>query len=184
MIWWRSQFRQPGQNFYEQGAQTMKHSFARPNQFVFVLLCLFALMTFSLFSGGYIKSDSSRQQTDLQRASLTSGPPSEAEHLRARSYTIIVKFVVDDALAEILALYRPHRDRAVREFAIWAQDKPELRGLTLDRVTYSGEALLSYNPGMDSREPRLTPDEIIAQLNASPFVRYAELDSIVQAQSE
>ena len=96
----------------------------------------------------------------------------------------IVKFKADEGLAEILKLYRPQRERAVQAFGVWARDKSAFRGLALDRVAYSGEALLIYDPRMDDRIPRPTLDEISQQLNASPFVRYADLDSIVQARSK
>ena len=112
------------------------------------------------------------------------GPADGVERPSDKSYVFIVKFNADEGLAEILKLYRPQRERAVQAFGVWARDKPAFRGLTLDRVAYSGEVLLIYDARMNDRIPRPTLDEITQQLNASPLVRYAELDSILEIDSD
>ena len=159
----------------------MKHQFENAHLIVFLVLCLFALAGLSLL--GAAGGGTNKSQGELQRADLVAGPADGAELHPGKSYVFIVKFNADEGLAEILALYRPQRERAVQAFGVWARDKPAFRGLALDRVAYSGEALLIYDPRMDDRIPRPTLDEITQQLNASPFVRYVDLDSIVQAQS-
>ena len=129
-------------------------------------------------------SDANQFQGELQRADLVAGPADGVERPSDKSYVFIVKFNADEGLAEILKLYRPQRERAVQAFGVWARDKPAFRGLTLDRVAYSGEVLLIYDARMDDRIPRPTLDEITQQLNASPLVRYAELDSILEIDSD
>ena len=128
--------------------------------------------------------DANQFQGELQRADLVAGPADGVERPSDKSYVFIVKFNADEGLAEILKLYRPQRERAVQAFGVWARDKPAFRGLTLDRVAYSGEVLLIYDARMNDRIPRPTLDEITQQLNASPLVRYAELDSILEIDSD
>ena len=161
----------------------MRHQIENVHLIVFLVLCLLALAGLSLSGAARSGSDANQFQGELQRADLVAGPADGVERPSNKSYVFIVKFNADEGLAEILALYRPQRERAVQAFGVWARDKPAFRGLALDRVAYSGEALLIYDPRTDDRIPRPTLDEITQQLNASPFVRYADLDSIVQAQS-
>lgn len=162
----------------------MKHQSENSHLIVFFVLCLLVLTGLSLLGAARGGGDANQFQGELQRADLVAGPTDGVERPSDKSYVFIVKFNADEGLAEILKLYRPQRERAVQAFGVWARDKPAFRGLTLDRVAYSGEALLIYDPRMDDRIPRPTLDEISQQLNASPFVRYADLDSIVQARSK
>jgi hypothetical protein len=162
----------------------MKHQFENSHLIVFLVLCLLALTGLSLLVAARNGGDANQFQGEPQRADLAAGPADGAELHPGRSYVFIVKFKADEGLAEILALYRPQRERAVQAFGVWARDKPAFRGLALDRVAYSGEALLIYDPRTDDRIPRPTLDEITQQLNASPLVRYAELDSILEIDSD
>lgn len=157
---------------------------ASSNCIAFLVLGLFAVIGLSLFGAGRNGGEPVLVQGQLNRADLLAGPAVDDKNSAVRSYTFIVKFEPDDVLSGILALYRPDRDRAAQAFLIWTQDKPEFGGLVLDRVSYSGEALLIYDPRRDDRNQLLTLDEIIQLLNASPFVKYAELDSIAQVESE
>ena len=160
----------------------MKRQLENSHLIVFLVLCLLALTGLSLSGTARSGGDANQFHGELQRADLAAGPADGAELHPGRSYVFIVKFKADEGLAEILKLYRPQRERAVQAFGVWAQDKPAFSGLMLNRVAYSGEALLIYDPRMDDRIPHPTLDEITQQLNASPFVGYADLDSIVQAQ--
>ena len=161
----------------------MKQQFENAHLIVFLVLCLFALTGLSLLGVARSGGAANQFQGELQRADLVAGPADGVERPSNKSYVFIVKFNADEGLAEILKLYRPQRERAVQAFGVWARDKPAFRGLTLDRVAYSGEVLLIYDARMDGRIPRPTVEDVIAQLNASPLVRYAELDSIIQGQS-
>ena len=160
----------------------MKQQFENAHLIVFLVLCLFALTGLRLLGVARSGGAANQFQGELQRADLVAGPADGAVLHPGKSYVFIVKFNADEGVAEILKLYRPQRERAVQAFGVWAQDKPAFSGLMLNRVAYSGEALLIYDPRMDDRIPHPTLDEITQQLNASPFVRYADLDSIVQAQ--
>ena len=162
----------------------MKHQFENAHLIVFLVLCLFALAGLSLLGAARGGGDANQFQGELQRADLVAGPADGVERPSDKSYVFIVKFNADEGLAEILKLYRPQRERAVQAFGVWARDKPAFRGLTLDRVAYSGEVLLIYDARMNDRIPRPTLDEITQQLNASPLVRYAELDSILEIDSD
>lgn len=162
----------------------MKHQIENVHLIVFLVLCLLALAGLSLSGAARSGSDANQFQGELQRADLVAGPADGVERPSDKSYVFIVKFNADEGLAEILKLYRPQRERAVQAFGVWARDKPAFRGLTLDRVAYSGEVLLIYDARMNDRIPRPTLDEITQQLNASPLVRYAELDSILEIDSD
>ena len=162
----------------------MKRQLENSHLIVFLVLCLLALTGLSLSGTARSGGDANQFHGELQRADLAAGPADGAELHPGRSYVFIVKFKADEGLAEILALYRPQRERAVQAFGVWARDKPAFRGLTLDRVAYSGEVLLIYDARMNDRIPRPTLDEITQQLNASPLVRYAELDSILEIDSD
>lgn len=162
----------------------MKHQSENSHLIVFFVLCLLVLTGLSLLGAARGGGDANQFQGELQRADLVAGPADGVERPSDKSYVFIVKFNADEGLAEILKLYRPQRERAVQAFGVWARDKPAFRGLTLDRVAYSGEVLLIYDARMDDRIPRPTLDEITQQLNASPLVRYAELDSILEIDSD
>ena len=162
----------------------MKHQSENSHLIVFFVLCLLVLTGLSHLGAARGGGDANQFQGELQRADLVAGPADGVERPSDKSYVFIVKFNADEGLAEILALYRPQRERAVQAFGVWARDKPAFRGLTLDRVAYSGEVLLIYDARMNDRIPRPTLDEITQQLNASPLVRYAELDSILEIDSD
>ena len=162
----------------------MKRQLENSHLIVFLVLCLLALTGLSLSGTARSGGDANQCHGELQRADLAAGPADGAELHPGRSYVFIVKFKADEGLAEILKLYRSQRERAVQAFGVWARDKPAFRGLTLDRVAYSGEVLLIYDARMNDRIPRPTLDEITQQLNASPLVRYAELDSILEIDSD
>ena len=162
----------------------MKRQLENSHLIVFFVLCLLVLTGLSLLGAARGGGDANQFQGELQRADLVAGPADGVERPSDKSYVFIVKFSADEGLAEILKLYRPQRERAVQAFGVWARDKPAFRGLTLDRVAYSGEVLLIYDARMNDRIPRPTLDEITQQLNASPLVRYAELDSILEIDSD
>ena len=162
----------------------MKHQSENSHLIVFFVLCLLVLTGLSHLGAARGGGDANQFQGELQRADLVAGPADGVERPSDKSYVFIVKFNADEGLAEILKLYRPQRERAVQAFGVWAQDKPAFSGLTLDRVAYSGEVLLIYDARMNDRIPRPTLDEITQQLNASPLVRYAELDSILEIDSD
>ena len=162
----------------------MKHQSENSHLIVFFVLCLLVLTGLSLLGVARSGGAANQFQGELQRADLVAGPADGAVLHPGKSYVFIVKFNADEGLAEILKLYRPQRERAVQAFGVWARDKPAFRGLTLDRVAYSGEVLLIYDARMNDRIPRPTLDEITQQLNASPLVRYAELDSILEIDSD
>ena len=162
----------------------MKHQSENSHLIVFFVLCLLVLTGLSHLGAARGGGDANQFQGELQRADLVAGPADGVERPSDKSYVFIVKFNADEGLAEILKLYRPQRERAVQAFGVWARDKPAFRGLTLDRVAYSGEVLLIYDARRNDRIPRPTLDEITQQLNASPLVRYAELDSILEIDSD
>lgn len=87
----------------------------------------------------------------------------------------IVRFNDEPELGAILKGFRGNKEKARAEFKKWASKHPELSGLSLERVNYSGEAILSYR-GADDAAPALNAKEIQARLNDVPFVRYADPD--------
>lgn len=56
--------------------------------------------------------------------------------------------------------------------------------MTLDHVTYSGEALLRYAPPQSDSDEGQTLAAVSARLNGSPWVRYAELDADAYLEAE
>ena len=89
--------------------------------------------------------------------------------------SFIVRFNKGAAIDEHLALYRSDKSAGHAAFARWAAQHPELNGITLDRVNYSGEAILTYT-GANDPNPASHAKEIQARLNSLSVVRYADPD--------
>lgn len=87
----------------------------------------------------------------------------------------IVRFNDEPELSDILKGFRSNKEKTRADFKKWASKHPELAGLSLVRVNYSGEAILGYR-GEDDPNPALNAKEIQARLNDVPFVRYADPD--------
>ena len=87
----------------------------------------------------------------------------------------VVRFNDDPVLTSALNQYRSDKDASIKAFAKWAADHPELSGLTLVRVNYSGETILGYI-GADDASPVSNAKDMQARLNSLPFVRYADPD--------
>ena len=87
----------------------------------------------------------------------------------------IVRFNKDPDLDRHLKMFRSDKAASRAAFAKWAAQHPELDGLTLERVNYSGEVVLSYR-GADDADPVASAKAMQARLNELPFVRYADPD--------
>ena len=87
----------------------------------------------------------------------------------------IVRFNNVPELEAPLKQFRTSKSESRAAFAKWAAKHPELDGLTLERVNYSGEVILNYR-GADDANPARTAKEIQARLNELSFVRYADPD--------
>ena len=87
----------------------------------------------------------------------------------------IVRFNDNPEINRCLQLFRKDKAASRAEFAEWASKHPALDGLSLERVNYSGEAILSYR-GANDANPASSAKAIQARLNDLPFVRYADPD--------
>ena len=87
----------------------------------------------------------------------------------------VVRFTDNQELDRLVKQYRGDKEGTRAAFAKWAAKHPELNGLTLARVNYSGEVILNYR-GEDDTKPAISAKEIQARLNELPFVRYADPD--------
>ena len=87
----------------------------------------------------------------------------------AAQYAIIVKFKGEPEIEEIGKTFRKDPEGTRARFQAWAAGKPALRGLSLERASYSGELVLtgSGSPGMK---------EAIAAIEAMDNVAYVEPD--------
>lgn len=87
----------------------------------------------------------------------------------------VVRFNDNPEIKRCLDLYRKDKAASRAEFAEWASKHPDMDGLTLHRVNYSGEAILRYT-GAEDANPVSNAKAIQARLNELPFVRYADPD--------
>lgn len=85
---------------------------------------------------------------------------------------IAVKFRDEQRLKPIADLFWRDAEGARSRFRAFCAERPEFRGLVLDRVTYSNEFVLVYEPG--TNPPARQARELAARLSALPDVSYAE----------
>ena len=84
-------------------------------------------------------------------------------------YAIIVKFSGDPVPSELGKTFRKDPEGTRARFNAWAADKPALRGLSLERASYSGELVL-----IGSGAPSMK--DAIAAIEAMDNVAYVEPD--------
>lgn len=101
---------------------------------------------------------------------------STAQHSVPR-YTLIVRFDDEPVLDELARSFRKDPDAARTQFTRWSADKPALKGLFLERASYSGELVLT-NSGPRSR------DQAIADIQAMDNIAYVEPDYSAEASKE
>ena len=101
------------------------------------------------------------------------GPKSGERVLKQAAF--VVRFNDNPELDRHLKAFRKDKAASRAAFAKWAAKHPELDGLTLERVNYSGEVVLSYR-GADDANPVTNAKEMQARLNDLPIVRYADPD--------
>lgn len=96
----------------------------------------------------------------------TAGPSGPA-------FALIVKFDGEPVLDEIAKTFRKDPDGSRAKFRDWASGKPALRGLTLERASYSGELVLTGGAGLNARDT-------MAAIEAMDNVAYVEPDYSAQ----
>lgn len=69
---------------------------------------------------------------------------------------------------------------AQRVFSDWASDKEALNGMTLKKVKFSGEFILSWDAGSDAHPARAAIDDKLAKIRSLSSVRYADPDYTFQ----
>ncbi len=158
-------------------ARIMGHNSKRSRVISLTLLYLLTFSSLVLFITSPGTQYSASHQQAIYGASLVSGPANEETATSRRSYIFIVRFEQGEEISHILSNYRRDREGTQSAFEDWAQNKPALLGTSLERVTYSGEALLRYDPHQSDGDLGQTLAAVSARLNASPLVRYAELDA-------
>jgi len=87
----------------------------------------------------------------------------------------VVRFNAGGEVDECLQLYRKDKDASRAAFAEWAAQHPELDGMHLQRVNYSGEAILTYD-GAEDANPLRSAKQIQARLQSLAAVKYADPD--------
>lgn len=92
-------------------------------------------------------------------------------------FALIVRFDDEPVLDELARNFRKDPDAARARFAQWAADKPALKGLILERASYSGELVLT-NSG-----PR-TRDQAIKDIEAMDNIAYVEPDYSAETSKE
>ena len=96
-----------------------------------------------------------------------------------QSVDFIVRF--DDKIEAIdhcLNLRPNQLPDAQRVFRSWAEDKDALDGMTLKKVKFSGEFILTWDPGPGSG--RAAIDDKLAKIRSLSSVRYADPDYTFQ----
>lgn len=112
------------------------------------------------------------EQSQQKPFDMNSPPPPPNTLKRA---AFVVKFNRGDKIDECLALYRKDKDASRKAFLEWASHHPELAGMRLEKVSYSGEAVLAYDGAKDP-DPVSNAKQIAARLNGSDAVKYADPD--------
>lgn len=102
-------------------------------------------------------------------------PPTRPGGRILKEAAFVVRFNDLPELDAHLKQFRKDKAGSRAAFAKWAAKHPELNGLTLERVNYSGEVILNYR-GADDANPATNAKEIQARLNGLSFVRYANPD--------
>lgn len=87
----------------------------------------------------------------------------------------VVRFQRGGKVDECLSLYRKDKDASRDAFADWASQHPELDGMRLQRVNYSGEAILAYDSSEDAK-PLANAKQLQARIQSLESVRYADPD--------
>lgn len=125
-------------------------------------------------------------QTSTSSSAANDAPvPEEGDVFTAQSsplaatatFAIIVKFRNEPEIADLGKTFRKDPEGTRAKFRAWAADKPALRGLTLERASYSGELVLT---GSGSRDMK----EVIASIEAMDNVAYVEPDYSAQPSKE
>lgn len=93
------------------------------------------------------------------------------------AFAIIVKFRNEPEIADLGKTFRKDPEGTRAQFRAWAADKPALRGLVLERASYSGELVLT---GSGSRDVK----DVIAAIEAMDNVVYVEPDYSAQPSKE
>lgn len=115
----------------------------------------------------------------LSSSAQTAGPV--ATIAAARSIDFIIRFDDKiDAIDRCLALNPDQLPDAQRIFSAWASDKDALSGMTLKKVTFSGEFILSWDAGTAGSPSRAVIDSKLEKIRALPAVRYADPDFTFQ----
>jgi len=87
----------------------------------------------------------------------------------------LVRFNKGIAIEESLATFRKDKDASRKAFADWAKRHPELDGMRLERVNYSGEVILAYDGSKDA-DPVSNAKQIAERLRGFEAVLYADPD--------
>lgn len=126
-------------------------------------------------------TDSSVYMPASASSSSAQSAGSAAATAAASSVDFIIRF--DDKIEAIdrcLTLNPDQLPDAQRIFASWASDKDALSGMTLKKVKFSGEFILSWDAGTDGAPPRSVIDNKLEKIRAMPAVRYADPDYTFQ----
>ncbi|MEM5515398.1 hypothetical protein WNY37_00455 [Henriciella sp. AS95] len=111
---------------------------------------------------------------DLVRPASVTGAASTAAIVE---YAIIVRFEREPLIEEIGRTFRKDPEGSRAKFARWAADEPALRGLHLERASYSGEVVLA---GSGAR----SLSSVISEIEAMDNVVYVERDYSAKASKE
>lgn len=107
-------------------------------------------------------------QSALESAQLPGGQ-------LANAYVeLVVKFKDDREVKEICDLFWKDRAGARARFEAFKAGRPEFGGLSLDRVTYSNELVLTPTDEVAAHRRLPAAREIAARLSARPNIAYAE----------
>ena len=108
---------------------------------------------------------------------LETTPPAPAVPDRQilKQAAFIVRFNTSEETDAFIATFRKDKAASKAAFAKWAAGNPAFDGMTLERVNYSGEAILSYS-GAEDANPVRSAKEIKARISAQETVRYADPD--------
>lgn len=122
---------------------------------------------------------------ELTAAAISSrAPPGNLTRAaQTETFDFIVRFQNDiPEMNACLQTFRSDKNMARQMFADWAETQTGLKGMALNKVSYSGEVVLTWTPAIGRPLLRSELNAKLAAIKAMPSVRYADPDFTTQAQ--
>ena len=127
--------------------------------------------------------DSSEPQIKPASAQTVVAAQSTTSVASTPTFDFLVKFEKDHPdLETCVKTFHTDKEAAKKIFAEWAADREVFSDISLRKVSYSGEMILTWNSGMDRPLVRDDVESKLKLIKSAPGVRYADKDSQISVQ--